>query len=139
MYRVLIVDDEPEIARSLRRVLRGSYEVELESSASEALARLDTLRPDIVISDFRMPEMNGAKLLTEVYRRLPQSIRLLLSGLAELDLTVLADHAEGVSRFVRKPWKNDELLDVLAELTEARERDPRGAAGVLELKAATEG
>ncbi len=136
MYRVLIVDDEPEIARSLRRVLRETYEVYLVSSAEEALAKLDEVRPDIVISDFRMPEMNGAELLSDVGRRLPDSIRLLLSGLAELDVDLLAEHAASISKFVKKPWKNDELLEVIAELigeranagdAPDRERDRRGA------------
>jgi len=122
MYRVLIVDDEPEIARSLRRVLKGTYEVNVVASAEEALASLDELRPDIVISDFRMPEMNGAELLSDVRQRLPDSIRLLLSGYSELDAKLLAEHANSISKFVKKPWKNDELLASLAELLEERER-----------------
>lgn len=122
MYRVLIVDDEPEIARSLRRVLKATYEVDLATNAEEALARLDDFRPDVVISDFRMPTMNGAELLSDVQRRLPDSIRLLLSGYAELDAKLLAEHAGNISRFVKKPWKNDELLEILEELIGERER-----------------
>src|ERR1700722_11976329 len=122
MYRVLIVDDEPEIARSLRRVLREVYEVCLVGSAEEAMAKLDELRPDVIISDFRMPEMNGAELLSDVHRRLPNSIRLLLSGFAELDLGLVSEHVGSVSKFVKKPWKNDELLEIIAELLDERER-----------------
>jgi len=122
MYRVLIVDDEPEIARSLRRVLKGTYEVEVVSSGQEALAKLDELRPDIVISDFRMPELNGAELLTEVRRRLPDSIRLILSGFADLDAKLLADHQSSISTFVKKPWRNDELLETLGKLIAEREQ-----------------
>jgi response regulator RpfG family c-di-GMP phosphodiesterase len=120
MYRVLIVDDEPEIGRSLRRVLRGIYEVELASSASEALAKLDVFRADIVISDFSMPGIDGAQLLNEVHRRQPSSIRLLLSGLVELDLKALPIDVGSITRFVRKPWKNDELIEILAALLEER-------------------
>src|ERR1700722_5703752 len=122
MYRVLIVDDEPEIARSLRRVLREVYEVCLVGSAEEAMAKLDELRPDVIISDFRMPEMNGAELLSDVGRRLPDSIRLLLSGFADLDANLLAKHAASISKFVKKPWKNDELVEIIAELIGERER-----------------
>jgi DNA-binding NtrC family response regulator len=122
MYRVLIVDDEPEIARSLRRVLKEIYEVCLVASAEEAMAKLDELRPDVVISDFRMPEINGAELLSDVQRRLPNSIRLLLSGFAELDVELLAEHIGSVSKFVKKPWKNDELLELIAELLDERAR-----------------
>ncbi len=121
MYRVLIVDDEPEIARSLRRVLKGTYEVDMVESADEALARLDELRPDVVISDFRMPDMNGAELLSDVRRRLPDSIRLLLSGYTDLDTQLLADHAGSISKFVKKPWKNEELLGLLTGLLAERE------------------
>jgi DNA-binding NtrC family response regulator len=121
MVRVLIVDDEPEIARSLRRVLRATYEVEVATSAEDALARLDELRPEVVIADFRMPDMNGAQLLSDVRRRLPKSLGLLLSGYAEIDASVLAEHAGSISRFVKKPWKNEELLAILAELIRERE------------------
>jgi response regulator RpfG family c-di-GMP phosphodiesterase len=128
MHRVLIVDDEPEIARSLRRVLREIYEVHLVASADEAMAKLDEVQPDVVISDFHMPEMNGAELLSDVHRRLPNSIRLLLSGLAELDVELVTEHIGSISRFVKKPWKNEELLEVIAELLDERERgDPPGA------------
>jgi adenylate cyclase len=122
MYRVLIVDDEPEISRSLRRVLKGVYEVHVVESADEALARLDELRPDVVISDLRMPDMDGAELLSGVHRRLPGTIRLLLSGYSELDAKLLVDQASSISKFVKKPWKNDELLASLAKLLEDRER-----------------
>ena len=122
MVRVLIVDDEPEIGRSLRRVLRGTYEVELASNASEALAKLEVYRPDIVISDHSMPGMSGAELLSEVHSRMPDSIRLLLSGLVELDLDALPNHVGSISKFLKKPWKNDELLAILAALLEERAR-----------------
>jgi response regulator RpfG family c-di-GMP phosphodiesterase len=116
MYRVLVVDDEPAIARALRRALRETYEVELASNATEALAKLDLCRPDIVVSDFRMPGMDGAEFLSEVHRRLPHSIRVLLSGVVELDLDALPVHVGSISRFLKKPWKNEELLAVLADL-----------------------
>jgi hypothetical protein len=67
-----------------------------------------------------------------VQRRLPDTIRLLLSGLAELDLTVLADHAGSITKFVKKPWRNGELLEVLAELLEERARSKRTASGIFE-------
>jgi two-component system response regulator VicR len=121
MYRVLVVDDEPEIARALQRVLRKTYAVELASSGTHGLAKLDVYLPDVVISDFQMPKMNGAEFLREVHWRLPNSVRLLLSGLAEFDLSALPD-AGSVSRFIKKPWKNDELLQLLAALLNGHAR-----------------
>ena len=105
MAKVFIVDDEPEVAKALRRMLaRRGFQVEVATSAREALARLEAVSPDIVISDYRMPGMKGPEFLDEVHRRLPSAARFLISGQPELgssapDVGILA-----------KPWDNDDLV-----------------------------
>jgi CheY-like chemotaxis protein len=111
--KVLIVDDEPEVAKALRRMLtRRGFDVETVTSAAEALERLEPLAPDIVISDYRMPGMKGPDLLDEVKRRAPAAARFLISG-----QTALGDAAGGVSaaghHVLPKPWDNDELVAAL--------------------------
>lgn len=122
MQKILVVDDEPEVAKALRRTFRGSFEVQVALCPTTALAMLDSFQPDVVISDFRMPAMSGADLLTEVRRRIPGCLRLLLSGYTD-QASIAASLNKGlVSRFLPKPWDNDELVVLVTELLEHPER-----------------
>jgi len=116
--RVLIVDDEPEVAKALRRMLtRRGFEVDVATSAQEGLAHLEAFSPDIVISDYRMPGMKGPELLDEVSRRAPSAARFLISGQMDLGSSVpdLGPH-----HILAKPWNNDELVARLLRALEGR-------------------
>jgi len=81
--RVLFVDDDPNVLSGLRRMLhsmRGQWEMAFATGGHEALAILEKQPHDVVVSDMRMPQMDGAELLSEVRRRYPQTIRIILSG-----------------------------------------------------------
>ncbi len=110
--RILIVDDEPRIVNSLRRVFAASslIRVEIANSPGEALsmvARFADLR--LVISDFMMPGMDGLELLSEIGRLQPEIIRIILTGHADLQTTLRAINEVGVYKFILKPWNNDDL------------------------------
>jgi DNA-binding NtrC family response regulator len=79
--RILIVDDEPQIGRCLRRRLRDSAEVELATSGDGALGILERFAADLVLSDFRMPGTSSVELLRSVRERQPATLRVLMSGL----------------------------------------------------------
>ncbi|QSQ25505.1 response regulator [Pyxidicoccus parkwayensis] len=114
MERILIVDDEVQVCRSLLRLFRREgFEVETAEGGPEALLVLDTFRPDVVLSDFRMPRMNGAELLIEVRRRFPRTLRIILSGYADL-ASVMATVKDGeLCRYITKPWDNDTLAPAI--------------------------
>src|SRR6185436_18972197 len=83
------VDDEALVLQGLQRMLRpwrDEWEMEFVDSGAEALERMAQLPFDVVVSDMRMPGMNGAELLGEVMRRHPKTVRLILSGHADKDL-----------------------------------------------------
>jgi DNA-binding NtrC family response regulator len=125
--RILIVDDEVQVCRSLGRLFRREgFEVETAEGGPEALVMLDTFRPDVVLTDFRMPRMNGAQLLAEVRRRFPRTLRIILSGYSDL-VSVMAPLQDGeISRFICKPWDNDTLAPVIrAMLTPSDARTAR--------------
>jgi len=87
--RILFVDDEAMILQGLQRMLRsmrGAWEMEFVDSAEAALRLFDQKPFDVIVSDMLMPKMNGAELLTEVMRRHPRTVRLILSGYADKDL-----------------------------------------------------
>lgn len=125
---VLCVDDEPNILSSLQRALRRPrLRVLTAPGGAEALQMLDGNEVDLVISDMRMPGMDGAQLLEEVRQRWPATTRMLLTGHADMASTVAAVNRGGISRYVAKPWDAAELLaaveQVGAVVALRRERD----------------
>lgn len=114
--RILLVDDELNVLKSLKRVLaRSGYDVLTASSGFEALEVLAANQIEIIITDFRMPEMNGADLLRQVKSRWPDSVNLVLSGYADFKSVVELLNQGLVFRFLEKPWVDSELLENISE------------------------
>ena len=107
---VLLVDDEENILSSLRRVLRGQpYSVQIANGGEQALEILRKQPVDLVISDARMPGMDGATLLAEVQKQWPKTMRILLTGYADISTTIRAINQGQIYRYISKPWVDDEL------------------------------
>jgi len=107
---VLLVDDEENILNSLRRVLRGeAYSVQIANGGAQALEILRSQPIDLVISDARMPGMDGATLLAEVQKHWPATMRILLTGFADISTTIRAINQGQIYRYISKPWDDDEL------------------------------
>jgi len=109
--RILCVDDEVNVLRALQRLfLDDDYEVIAASSAGEGLEVLRSSPPiQLIISDYRMPGLNGVDFLKEVYRHWPETVRIVLSGYADTAAVVSAINEGHIYRFVPKPWNDDEL------------------------------
>lgn len=109
--RVICVDDEPHVAAGLALHLRRRYEVEVAASGQAGLELLDrSPEAAVVISDMRMPHMNGAEFLTKALAAHPNTTRILLTGYSELDAAVQAVNRAQVYRFLVKPCPPAELL-----------------------------
>lgn len=122
--RLLLVDDDPRILTGLSRALRSSglreWDVATATSGDEALAQLALLPADVVVSDVKMPGMDGPALLGEVRRRWPDAVRLVLSGYAD---TIAAQRLTGVAhQFMEKPLRVGELVDLLRRVERLRAR-----------------
>lgn len=115
LARILCVDDEANILSALRRLFRGVHTVEIAASGTEALKRLAAARYDVVISDMRMPGMDGATLLEQVRQRWPDTVRILLTGFADVDSTVAAINQAEIFRYLSKPWNDAELLHTVEQ------------------------
>ena len=116
---VLLVDDEESILNSLRRLLRGQpYDVVLATSGAQALEIMATRPIDLVMSDARMPGMDGATLLAEVHRLYPATSRILLTGYADLTTIIKAINDGQIHRYIGKPWNDEELQLVLQQTLE---------------------
>ena len=107
--RILCVDDEPNVLRALERMfLDEEYEILTAPSALEGLQALERIQPvQIVVSDYRMPAMNGVDFLREVCRRWPDTVRIVLSGYADTAAVVAAINDGEIYKFIPKPWNDD--------------------------------
>lgn len=113
---ILLVDDEESILNSLRRLLRGQpYEVLLATSGEQALDIMAKQPIDLVMSDARMPNMDGATLLAHIHQRHPDTLRILLTGYADLTMIVKAINDGQIDRYISKPWHDEELLLTLRQ------------------------
>jgi len=114
--RILLVDDEPNILSSLRRQLRNHYEVEIEEDPTMALLALNRDQPfSVVVSDYRMPKMNGIEFLSEVRKKSPETTRVMLTGYADLDNAIRAVNDGHLFRFLTKPCEKNVFLKNIGE------------------------
>ena len=118
--RILCVDDEQNVLRSLTRLfLDDPYEILTAPSGAEGLLILNQCGTvPVVISDYRMPGMNGVEFLSEVRKRWPETVRIVLSGYADTGAIVSAINEGQIYRFVAKPWNEDELRVTVANALE---------------------
>jgi len=111
---VLLVDDERAVLSALRRLLRVvGCNILMAEGGSEALELLEQHEVTLVISDMRMPEMDGAELLAQVAERWPDTERILLTGYTDLEAAIRAINQGRISRYLDKPWDDEELLRVV--------------------------
>jgi len=111
---VLFVDDEKRLLEGIAQLLRKQYEVQIANSGDEALRRLGELKDvAVVVSDFRMPQMDGATFLHQVMLRAPTATRILLTGEAGVDGARDAVNKGQIFRFLTKPCPTDQLREAL--------------------------
>ena len=116
--RILCVDDEPGVLSAVSRCfMETPYEVLTALSGNEGLELLRQVGPvDLVISDFRMPGMNGVEFLQQVMKRWPATRRVILSAYTDSEILLAAVNEGRVHRFFTKPWSNERLLSEVAGL-----------------------
>lgn len=112
--KILFVDDEKQILKSIRRLFMDTeYEVFIAESGMEALKILENQEINLIISDMRMPNMNGYELLSEVKKRFPHIIRIILSGFAEERIVFDSLQKNIAKLYILKPWENSSLIDTI--------------------------
>jgi len=112
--RILCVDDEPRVLEGLQRVCHHSFTVETAGSGAEALALLDRGAVfEVIVSDMQMPQMNGVALLAEFRTRAPDTIRVLLTGQADINGAIAAVNDGQIFCFLSKPCPAETLIAAL--------------------------
>lgn len=134
-HRILLVDDEPAVLEGLQESLRREpYAVEAATSASAALEVLAMSSVDVVVSDERMPGMQGSEFLGVVCKKYPNVMRVMLTGQASLEAAVRAINEGQVFRILLKPCAPGELKSVLRAAIEAKKLREESAKLLREAK-----
>lgn len=112
--KVLFVDDEPNVLQSIRRSLRKSFDVDTAEGGQEALDKMAANGSyAVIVSDMRMPGMNGVEFLSEAKKRAPDSVRMMLTGNADQQTAVDAVNHGDIFRFLNKPCGPEDLASAL--------------------------
>ena len=107
---LLFVDDESNILSSLKRLFRPlGYRIFTAEGGAQGLEIMEREIVDLVLSDMRMPEMNGAQFLEKVREKWPDTVRILLTGYAEIGATIDAINKGQIYRYVSKPWEHNDI------------------------------
>lgn len=110
--KILILDDDKIVTTTLKTLLtlEDFTDVNLFNVPAEALEFLKTNKPEVIISDFAMPEMNGLEFLTEAKKLYPDTCMIMLTGYADKENAVRAINEIGLYKYIEKPWDNDDLI-----------------------------
>jgi len=130
---ILFVDDEKNILSSLKRLFRKVTEtVFTAESGAEGLEILGNEKVDIVVSDMRMPEMDGAQFLEKVAENWPGTVRILLTGYADITSTINAINNGSIYRYISKPWDDEDIvLSVRQALEQKQIKEERDRLQIL--------
>ncbi|HKE46426.1 MAG TPA: response regulator [Rhodanobacteraceae bacterium] len=134
---VLFVDDEERIVRSLRMLFRGRCEVLATTSGEEAVRWVRERRVHVIVSDQRMPGMDGVSVLRAVARHSPATMRILLTGYADMDAVTASVNDGEIFRFIEKPWDAQQLIGVVNQAAAIAMREfaaPARAAAPVDLE-----
>ena len=123
---LLLVDDEPSILNALRRLFRPQgYRILAAEGGAAALELVANDTVDLVISDMRMPGMDGAQFLERMRRLQPHAVRILLTGYADISSTIAAINGGEIHRYIAKPWDDNDILLVVREALARRDLELR--------------
>lgn len=115
-HSIMIVDDEVAILRSLQRLLHHeNYSINVFDNPIQALECFKKQSVPLIISDLRMPKMDGMTLLKEIKSISPDTVRIILTGFAEIKTVISAINEGEVYRFITKPWNDEELKIIIRQ------------------------
>jgi DNA-binding NtrC family response regulator len=125
--QVLFVDDEQRVLNSMRIMFRREFELHLANSGKEALDIIGNEDIDVIVADHRMPQMTGVEVLTQVRSMSPRTVRILLTGYADLDAVEGSINDGEVFRFLTKPCPPDQLRNTVALAVKVAQQSPASA------------
>src|SRR4051812_9040811 len=137
-HTLLVVDDEPHVGKSVQDLLRFDYKVLGATRAADALRAVREQPVHVVLTDQRMPEMTGVEFLRRLREEFPDTVRLLITGYADIRAVIDAINQGNVYRYITKPWDPEELQAVIREAVERHDLVAERKRLVEELKSRNE-
>jgi CheY-like chemotaxis protein len=114
--RILVVDDEEAILETMTFTFQDDYEVHTARDARDALELLEKIQPvAVVLTDQRMPNMSGVEFVTEVWKRWPNTVRMVLTGFSDMDAIIQAINDGHVYAYITKPWEPEQLKQIMKQ------------------------
>ena len=110
IHKLLFLDDEENVLKSLKRLFQDKeYEIYTANNGLEGIKLLEELEFSLILSDYRMPELNGIEFLKFVKEKSPNTIRMILTGFTDVDVAISAINEGEVYKFIEKPWNEENL------------------------------
>ena len=116
--KILVVDDQPEILNTLKRLFSESYQVLTAPGGKEGLIILKNEKPAVILADQRMPEMTGTQFLEKSIALPPNSVRMLITAYADIDACISAINKGKIYQYISKPWEPEELIQTVRRAVE---------------------
>jgi CheY-like chemotaxis protein len=114
--KILFVDDEPAVLEGYRRILYPEFQVDIVDGAASAFAAIEENGPySVVVSDMRMPVMNGAEFLSKMRQTKPDTVRMLLTGYTDIGPAIDAINQGNIFRFLTKPCEPEVLSGAITD------------------------
>ena len=124
VHTILFIDDEPYILNAIKRLFRDSpYTLLFASGGSIALSLLREHEVSVIVSDMRMPIVDGIALMQKVQKIRPKAVRIILSGFADKESVIKAVKNGDVWRLIAKPWEDAYFLDTIKSAVEIYEKE----------------
>lgn len=118
---ILIVDDEIQIVNALKRVIQlMNHEILTATGPEEAMRIMVDLKPDIVICDYNMPNINGIDVLKYAKKVIPNAARVLMTGYSDVSIAISAINEGSIFYYISKPWKNDDITSMIQRVLEMK-------------------
>lgn len=112
--QILVVDDEENVLDGIERLLHGEFNISKAQDADQGLKLIQQCGPyAIVISDNRMPGVNGARFLARVHKLAPETVTMLLTGYRDFDTAMVAVNEGHIFRYLKKPCKKEDLVKAI--------------------------
>lgn len=121
LKKVLYIDDEPVNLELFRAHFKKDYEVETASSANEGLERLESDKIDVIVTDLKMPGMNGLEFIETVKKKTPKKVCILLTAYTDPEIMIKAINEGNVFKYMVKPWLKKDLSLVIEHAFESIE------------------
>ncbi|XOV82490.1 MAG: response regulator [bacterium] len=132
---IMFIDDEQRVLKSMRAMFRRDYEVLLANSGAQALQLLESHDVEVVVSDQRMPEMTGVEVLAQIKERSPDTVRILLTGYADLAAVEASINEAEVFKYLMKPCPAEEVRGAVQAALDLRgegvSTKPSGVEGIV--------